>query len=241
MDTKPIFVVEDDPNISRLIAANLEARGYKAMTFSSGSPALTQLDNLAPELVILDIVLPGADGLEVVRQIREISKVPIMMISGRAEEDTKLEALDLGADDYLTKPLGVEELLARVRAILRRAANPSPYLNTGSYHCGDLDVDLDRSLVARSGVPVKLSAREWAVLRTLIKYVGKVVTHRMLLQQAWGPEYGNEGDYIRTYVTRLRKKLEPEPPRPRYILTERGLGYRLVSPTVTIPNATNSK
>ena len=229
---KKILIVDDDPGILRLISTNLEARGYEALTFNSGTSTLAQLDHLTPDLVILDIMLPGVDGIELLARAREMSRAPIMMISAKEELDTKLEALDLGADDYLTKPFSIDELLARVRCLLRRSAVPSPSQMPGFYHCGDLNVDLDRSEVVRSGEPVKLSAREWAVLRTFVKYVGKVVTQRMLLQQVWGPEYGDEGDYVRTYVTRLRKKLEPKPQNPQYILTERGIGYRLVSPKV---------
>ena len=230
MKRKRIFVVDDDPAILRLIAANLDARGYEPFLFKSGGVALSKLDTFNPDLVLLDIRLPGVDGIELVRRIRDRSTVPIMMISAMEEVGTKLEALDMGADDYLTKPFSVDELLARVRSILRRSGGESTLALIGAYRCGDLDVDLDRSEVVRSGERVKLSAREWALLRTFVRYVGKVVTQRMLLQQAWGPEYGDEGDYVRTYVTRLRKKLEPEPRKPRYILTERGIGYRLVSP-----------
>ena len=236
MNGKRIFVVDDDPGILRLVAANLEARGYEAFTFSSGTPALAELDHSKPDLVILDILLPGVDGMELVHRIRALSAVPIGMISAKEGVGTKLEALDLGADDYLTKPFSIEELLARVRAISRRSDNSVALVITGSYHCDELYVDLDKSEVVRSGEGVKLSAREWAVLRIFVKYVGKVVTHRMLLQQAWGPEYADEGDYVRTYVTRLRKKLEPEPRIPRFILTERGIGYRLVSPDGPLHN-----
>ena len=230
MKGKRIFVVDDDPGILRLLATNLESRGYETVTFNSGLVALERLESFPPDLMLLDILLPGVDGIDLVRRIRETSGVPIIMISGKDEVATKLEALDLGADDYLTKPFSIEELLARVRAALRRSNGTVPSEIEGSYHCGYLDVDLGRSEVALKGTLVKLSSREWAVLRTFIRYVGKVVTHRMLLQQVWGPEYGNEGDYIRTYVARLRRKLEPLPHSPQYLLTERGIGYRLVNP-----------
>ena len=233
MNGRRIIVVDDDPGILRLLAANLIARGYEVSTFSNGTDAMPELDHSTPALVILDVLLPGASGIEMVRRIRGRSKVPIMMVSARAEMNTKLEALDLGADDYLTKPFGIDELLARVRAILRRSAGTIPPRMAGKYRCGDLEVDLDKPELVRSGVLVKLSALEWAVLRTFITHAGKVVTPRTLLQQAWGPEYGDEGDYVRTYVTRLRKKLEPEPQKPRYILTERGIGYRLVEPATS--------
>ena len=214
MRGKGIFIVDDDPGILRLIAANLEARGYEPLTFSSGAPALEHLSHTTPELVILDILLPGMDGIGLVRRIRGMSEVPIMMISAKEEVDTKLEALDLGADDYLPKPFSVEELLARVRAILRRSDGATLREASGTYHCDELEVDLDKSEVVRSGKEVKLSAREWAVLRIFIKYEGRVVTHRMLLQQAWGPEYGDEGDYVRTYVARLRKNWSRNPKCP---------------------------
>ena len=237
MRGKKVFVVDDDSGMLRLIATNLEARGIEASTFNNGSLALAQMSHSTPDLVILDILLPGLDGIELVRRIRETSEVPIMMISGKAEVDAKLEALDLGADDYVTKPFSVRELLARVWAILRRSdAAGSQREARGTYRYGDVAVDLDRSEVMRGGTPIKLSAREWAVLRTFMKNMGKVVTHRMLLQQVWGPEYGDEGDYVRTYVTRLRKKLEPQPWKPRYILTERGIGYRLVAPDAVAPD-----
>ena len=221
-------MVDSDPDTLWLIAVNLEARGYEALTFSSSAMALAQLEHSTPDLIILDIVIPGIDGLELIRRVRQVSKVPMMIVSAKADMSTKLEALEAGADDYLTKPFGVEELLGRIGAILRRSVGSEAGRVEGSYHCGELNIDLDRSEVILSGEQVKLSAQEWAVLRALIRSAGRVVTGRALLQQAWGPEYGDEGDYVRAYVARLRKKLEPEPHRPRYILTERGLGYRLV-------------
>ena len=225
MKGKRIFVVDDDPGILRLLAVNLESRGYETVTFNSGLVALERLEPFPPDLMLLDVLLPGVDGMDLVRRIRETSGVPIIMISGKDEVAAKLEALDLGADDYLTKPFSIEELLARIRAALRRSNGAASPEIEGSYHCGYLDVDLGSSEVALKGDIVKLSSREWAVLRTFIKYVGKVVTHRMLLQQVWGPEYGNEGDYIRTYVARLRRKLEPVPQQatiPAY-----GTGHRV--------------
>lgn len=229
---KRIVVVDDDPSLLRLIAVNLEARGYMPVTFTAGAPALSHMTYATPDLVILNILMPEIDGIEMVRRIRQVSRVPIVMISAKVEVATKLQALHLGADDYLTKPLGIEELIARVRAILRRSTAPGSPLE-GTYHWGDLEVDLDRDEVMRRGRPVKLSAREWAVLRIFVRNRGRVVSQRTLLQQAWGPEYGDEQDYVRTYVARLRRKLEPEPGSPRYILTEWGIGYRLVSPGVS--------
>ena len=229
-----IFVVEDDSHILRWIIARLKDEGYDTSAFSGSTEALEQLRRSAADLIILAFSLPEYNGIELVRRIREISEVPIIMISMKTDVATKLGALDLGADDYVTKPFGIEELLARVRAILRRCTNFQSSSGTHLYHWDDLEVDLERSEVVRAGKRVRLSAREWEVLRIFVKNAGKVVTHRTLLQQAWGPEYGDEGDYVRTYVTRLRKKLEPDPPRPQYLLTERGIGYRLTSPEKTV-------
>ncbi len=229
MTAKMVMVVEDDPNIQRLVSANLEARGFETSTFASVAPALSYLEQRTPDLVVLDLLLPGVNGIELLRSIHEGTKVPVMIISGDAETATKLEALELGADDYLTKPFPIEELMARVRAILRRSSGWDFNGSLDIFDCGDVHVDLGRSEVTRLGMLVKLTPREWAVLRALAKYHDRVVTQRTLLQQAWGPEYGDEGDYIRTYISRLRKKLESKPPCTKCIFTEPGLGYRLVT------------
>ena len=176
------------------------------------------------------MIMPGPNGLEVAERIRQSSQVPILMLTVRDEISTKLAALDIGADDYLTKPFQIEELLARVRAILRRTAPANPLSQPGSYHSGSLFIDLDNLHVTSHGQRIHLTPREWGVLRVLIKYAGRVVSPRQLLQEAWGQDYGNEVDFVRTYVTRLRGKLEPDPHNPRYILLERGLGYRLAEP-----------
>ena len=227
-----IYVVDDDSAIARLVAVNLAARGYRVKQFDNGAVAMAGLQSDDPDLVILDIMMPGTDGLEVTKQIRQVSQVPILILSVRDETSTKLAALDLGADDYLTKPFRVEELLARMRAILRRSAPAgldaprSPYV----YRSGDLLIDVEELRVISQNRLVPLTPREWALLQVLVKHVGRVVSSRQLLQEAWGPDYGDEGDYVRTYVTRLRRKLEPDPKHPRYILLERGLGYRLAEP-----------
>ena len=183
-----------------------------------------------PDLVILDILMPDPDGLEVTKQIRQVSRVPILILSVRDETSSKLAALDLGADDYVTKPFRVEELLARMRAILRRTtpARREPARGDDAYRSGELFIDLEGMRVISHGRVVSLTPREWSALKVLVKHAGMVVSSRQLLQEAWGPDYGDEGDYVRTYVTRLRRKLEPDPQNPRYILLERGLGYRLV-------------
>ena len=225
-----VYVVDDDEAIARLVSVNLAARGYRVKQFSEGKSALDSLVADSPHLMILDVVMPGINGLEVASQVRQVSTVPIMMLSVRGETSAKLAALDLGADDYVTKPFRVEELLARIRAILRRsdqvnATVPPPGL---VFQYGALNIDVDRLQVVSGNRRVHLTHHEWAILRILVQHAGKVISSRQLLQEAWGPEYGDEGDYIRTYVTRLRRKLERNPRNPEYILTERGLGYRLV-------------
>ena len=227
-----IYVVDDDTAIARLVSVNLAARGYRVREFDSGSQAVAGLTIDGPDLVILDIMMPDPDGLEVTRQIRQVSQVPILILSVRDETASKLTALDLGADDYLTKPFRIEELLARTRAILRRTApatKQESIQSTWNYRSGGLFVDLDGLRVISHDRGKHLTPREWALLRVFIKYAGQVVAPRTLLQEAWGPDYGDEGDYVRTYVNRLRRKIEPEPQHPRYLLLERGLGYRLVN------------
>jgi two-component system KDP operon response regulator KdpE len=216
------------------VSVNLAARGYRVKEFDSGSQAVADLKIDAPDLVILDIMMPDPDGLEITRQIRQISQVPIMILSVRGETADKLTALDMGADDYITKPFGIEELLTRTRAILRRiapAAKEEFIPSTWNYRSGGLFVDLDGLRVISHDCGKQLTPREWALLRVFIKYAGRVVAPRTLLQEAWGPDYGDEGDSVRTYVNRLRRKIEPEPRQPRYLLLERGLGYRLVETT----------
>jgi two-component system KDP operon response regulator KdpE len=229
-----IYVVDNDTAIARLVSVNLAARGYRVKEFDSGSQAVAALKIDAPDLVILDIMMPEPDGLEITRLIRQISQVPIMILSVRDETACTLNALDMGADDYITKPFGIEELLARTRAILRRTApaTKEEFLpSTWNYRSGGLFVDLDGLRVISHDCGKQLTPREWALLRVFIKYAGRVVAPRTLLQEAWGPDYGEEGDYVRTYVNRLRREIEPEPQQPRYLLLERGLRYRLVETT----------
>lgn len=228
-----IYIVDDDRAIARLVAVNLIARGYRTKQFDNGPHAISRLETDGPDLVILDILMPETDGLEVTKRIRQISPVPILILSVRDETTAKLAALDLGADDYLTKPFRVEELLARVRAILRRTApaGMEPAAKSYVYRAGELLIDLEGLRVFSHNRAVSLTPREWALLRVLLNHAGRVVPIRQLLQEAWGPDYGDESDYVRTYVTRLRRKLEPDPRHPNYILLERGLGYRLVEST----------
>ena len=215
-----IYVVDDDPVIANLVFHNLRSSGYRVAQFANGSEMLDFFESERPgvskwpDLVVLDIMMPGPNGLEVARNLREFSQIPILMLSIQDETDTKLAALDLGADDYLTKPFEVAELLARVRAILRRTLPPTEDPPLTRYRRGELWIDLLSTRVTLGNKAVRLTGREWAVLRVMVEHAGQVVAPRQVLQQAWGPEYGDEEDYIRTYITRLRRKLEPNPSQP---------------------------
>ena len=224
-----IYVVEDDVAIGRLVSVNLEARGYRVRRFDHASAALAATGTGEPDLIILGLAVNLAGGLEMVSRIRRSSRVPIMVMSVRHETSAKLAALEAGADDYITKPFPMEEMLARTRAILRRSSPnlAEPIRDVYSYHCGELRVDLPGNRVTFGGEAVQLTGREWALLQVLVRNAGRVVSHHQLLQEAWGPDYGSEGDYVRAYISRLRRKLEPDPSSPRFILLERGLGYRL--------------
>lgn len=225
-----IYVVEDDPAISKLVALNLSVGGYQVKQFGNGDGVLDRLAPDAPSLIIMDIQMPGANGLEMTEKVRQVSAVPIMILSVRHETSSKLAALDLGADDYVTKPFLVDELMARVRAILRRSAPPtiSASRSASQYQCGGVVIDVDCREVSSDHETVHLTQQEWAILKVLVYHAGSVVSPRHILQRAWGDDYGYETDYVRTYITRLRKKLEQEPRTPRLIISERGMGYRLV-------------
>lgn len=218
-----VLVVDDEPQIRRALAANLKAREYEVLQASTGEEALRLAAERRPDVVILDIGLPGMDGIEVVHGIRGWSEVPIIMLSVRRDESDKVEALDAGADDYLTKPFGMGELLARLRAALRRAGTDEvePVVDAGSLH-----IDLAAKRVLRDGADVHLTPTEWGLVEQLVRNPGKLVTQRQLLQSVWGPEYGTETHYLRVYMAALRRKLEDDPSRPRHFLTEPGMGYR---------------
>ena len=221
--------MDDDVAIGRLVSVNLEARGYRVRQFEHASAALAATETGEPDLIILGLAMNRAEGLETVSKIRRLSRVPIMVMSVRHETTAKLAALEAGADDYLTKPFTMEEVLARTRAILRRTSPhlADPIRDVYSYRSGELQVDLPGNRVTLGGKAVHLTGREWAMLKVLVRNAGRVVSSQQLLQEAWGPDYGSEGDYVRAYIIRLRRKLEPDPSSPQFILLERGLGYRL--------------
>ena len=230
MKAKRILLAEDEVALRDFVSRNLRVRGFEVLEASNGLEAMALWEREDPHLLILDIMMPRMDGLEVCRRVREHSAVPIIVLTALDAESDKVTALDLGADDYLTKPFGVEELLARVRAVLRRTQWEVMPPAGGIKQFGDLEIDLSGHIVRLRGAEVRLSPTEFALLKQLITNAGKVLTHRMLLQSIWGPEYGGEAEYLRVYINRLRQKLEPDPANPRYLLTEPGVGYRFVAP-----------
>jgi two-component system KDP operon response regulator KdpE len=218
-----VLVVDDEPQIRRALRTALTGHGYEVEVAEGGEAALMLLAARPPDAVVLDLMMPDVDGFEVVRQTREWSRVPIIVLSARGEERSKVEALDLGADDYLTKPFGIDELLARLRAVLRRAgAAQEPVLRFG-----DVTIDLGRHVVTRAGAEVHLTPTEYDLLRVLATNEGKVLTHRQLLERVWGSYAAENAQQLRVYVNYLRRKLEDEPSRPRWLVTEPGVGYRL--------------
>lgn len=226
---KRILLAEDEVALRDFVSRNLRARGFEVYEASNGLEALATWERENPHLLILDIMMPRMDGLEVCRRVREQSAVPIIVLTALDAESDKVTALDLGADDYLTKPFGVEELLARVRAVLRRTQWEGILPASGIKQFGNLEIDLAGHVVRLRGAEVRLSPTEFSVLKQLVANVGKVLTHRMLLQSIWGPEYGGEAEYLRVYINRLRQKLEADPASPRYLLTEPGVGYRFAA------------
>jgi two-component system, OmpR family, KDP operon response regulator KdpE len=218
-----ILVVDDEPQIRRALKTALAGHGYDVEVAEDGAAALTAIPTWAPDAVVLDLMMPGVDGFEVVRQTRTWSQVPIVVLSARGEERAKVEALDLGADDYLTKPFGIDELLARLRAVLRRAGAPqSPRITVG-----DVTIDVARHVVTKGGEEVHLTPTEYDLLRVLATNAGKVLTHRQLLERVWGGYAAENSQQLRVYVNYLRRKLEDDPSRPRLLVTEPGIGYRL--------------
>ena len=226
MNGQRILVVDDEPQILRALGTTLRGAGYSVETAATAEQALTAAAAHPPEAVILDLVLPDGNGTDVCRELRRWSDAPVIVLSAVGEEREKVAALDAGADDYVTKPFGVDELLARLRAALRRVVpSAEPVIQLG-----DLRIDVAERIVTAGGSRVKLSPHEFDLLRVLAQNQGKLLTHKMLLREVWGPSYQVEAHYLHVYVSHLRRKIEPEPASPRYLLTEPGAGYRLVDP-----------
>jgi two-component system KDP operon response regulator KdpE len=224
-----ILIIEDDPSIQKFLRVTLGTQNYTIIEASTAEQGLRHAATARPDLIILDLGLPDMDGVEVTRRLREWSAVPIIVVSARGKEQEKVVALDAGADDYLTKPFGVGELLARIRVMLRHLASANSETGDPVFELDKLRVDLARREVLSGGKQVHLTPNEFKLLTTLIKHVGKVLTHRQLLHEVWGPSSAEESHYLRVYMNQLRQKIEPDPSRPRYLLTETGVGYRLAS------------
>jgi len=226
-DGPRVLVVDDDATLRKTLGLNLRARGYTADLAGTGEAALRMAASHHPDVVILDLGLPGMNGLEVISGIRGWSSVPIVVLSGRDAESMKVEALDLGADDYLIKPFGMDELFARIRAATRRAVVPEgdPVVTTP-----DFTIDFAAKRVLRDGEVVRLTPRQWRIVEVLVRNRGRLVTYTELLHDVWGPGYGTETNYLRVFMTHIRHRLEPEPAKPRYFVTEPGMGYRFQLP-----------
>jgi two-component system KDP operon response regulator KdpE len=216
-------VVDDEPHIRRTLEINLAARGYQVDLATTGETAIELAARKHPDLVILDLGLPGVDGIDVVRGLREWSSVPILVLSAREAEQAKVAALDAGADDYVTKPFGMDELVARVRAALRRSAPPEEEATVATE---DFTVDLSAKRIVRRDGEVRLTPTQWHLVEVMVRNRGKLVTQRRLLQEVWGPTYSYETHYLRVFLAQIRRKLEPDPSHPRYFITEPGMGYR---------------
>jgi len=226
MNGAHILVVDDEPAIVRALKTNLVGHGFEVETAASATACLEAYGLRRPDVIILDLGLPDMDGTEVIRRIRNEGNTPIIVLSVRGAEKDKVAALHMGADDYITKPFGVDELLARIRVALRHAAGPASGTEP-IFRTGELEVDLEYRRVLVSGEEVHLTPTEYDLLRALISHPDKVMTDTMLLRSVWGPDYGDEIHYLHVYVARLRRKIEPDPQQPRYLITEPGVGYRL--------------
>ena len=222
-----ILVVDDEPQIRRVMRATLTAEGYVIVEAHDGREALEKFLSERPDLIILDMNMPGVDGVEACREIRSSSTVPIIMLTVRSAEKDKVRALDAGADDYVVKPFGIQELLARIRATLRRSSGEE---SAEAVSSRDLNLDFEKRVITVRGKPVHLTPKEFELLRHLVANAGKPVSHRRLLQAVWGPDYGEETESLRVVVNQLRKKIEIDPAEPKYILTEPWVGYRFVLP-----------
>jgi two-component system KDP operon response regulator KdpE len=222
-----LLVVEDERQMRRFVSITLTAHGYTVLEAGTSAEGLRQASSYTPDLVLLDLGLPDADGLDFIRRVREWTPMPIIVISARGKEDDKVRALDAGADDYVTKPFGASELLARIRVALRHAVRPAESAATSIAIGDDIAVDLVKRLVVVRGEEVHLTPIEYKLLALLIKHAGMVVTHRNMLDQVWGPGHAHQMQYLRVYMTQLRHKLEREPAHPKHLVTEAGVGYRL--------------
>jgi two-component system, OmpR family, KDP operon response regulator KdpE len=224
-----VVLIEDEPQIRRFLRATLSGQNYRLFEVATGADALVEVAQRQPDVVILDLGLPDMDGIQVIRRLREWSTVPIIVLSARGQERDKVGALDAGADDYVSKPFSAGELLARIRVALRHTAGATHEGGEAAFKVGELQVDLLRRHVIVAGAEVRLTPIEYKLLTTLVRYAGKVVTHQQLLREVWGPSHEDQSHYVRVYMAHLRHKLEAEPARPRYLLTESGVGYRLAA------------
>ncbi len=229
MDKTRILAVDDDPAILRLLSTNLRARGYDVITAMDGEESLEMVDGDFIDLIILDIMMPKMDGVEVCRRIREWFNIPIIVLSARGDEKDKVKCLELGADDYLTKPFGIAELMARIKTALRHSGDSRAAPAQPNFTSGDLEINFALRRVTVGGTDVTLTPTEYALLQHLAVNANKILTHNMLLQSVWGGEYCSEKEYLRVFVGRLRKKIEPDPQNPKYILTTPGVGYHLAA------------
>jgi two-component system KDP operon response regulator KdpE len=236
--SQTILVADDEPQIRRVMRTTLSAQGYTVLEARDGEEALELLRNERADLVLLDVNMPRLDGLAACREIRRGSDVPIIMLTVRNSEHDKVSALDAGADDYVVKPFGVEELLARIRAALRRSASVE---SVPAINLKDLSIDFDKRVMTVKGEQVRLTPKEFDLLRLLVSNKGKAVEHRRLLQAVWGPDYGEETEYLRVFINQLRKKIEPNPSHPRYIKTDPWVGYRFEVPVDPQPGRSGAK
>ena len=224
-----ILVVDDDTAIVRLLGQVLQEEGYQTVSSQDGVGAVQTINDQHPALVILDINLPKLNGFEVCRKVREVSQVPIIVVSGRGSDDDKMYAFQVGADDYVTKPFSVGELMARVRAVLRRSAPMTVDHGDGVFQCAELEINFSERRAWYRGREISTTPIEFDLLRALVLNAGRVLTHQWLLQEVWGPEYGDEREYLRVHLSHLRRKIEPDPTNPQYIQTVPRIGYRFVS------------
>jgi two-component system KDP operon response regulator KdpE len=222
-----VLVIDDEPSIRRYLKTTLEVQGYGVLEATTATEGEVMAASQRPEVILLDLGLPDRDGIELAQRLREFCSSPIIVVSARGQEHDKIQALDAGADDYLTKPFGTGALMARIRVALRHGPKDRPLVEEPLFELGDWRVDLMRREVSLSGTPVHLTPNEYRLLTTLMRHSGKVLTHRQLLQEVWGGAAGAQPHYLRVYMAQLRQKLEAEPARPRYLITEPGVGYRL--------------